>query len=189
MTANETFSKISSHLIEGMMLHDKMADYYDFIGLMGFKRIHEYRFLKDAAELRGVHRYFINHFNMLVPDKAVSQDWSIPMSWMEHVREDVGTETKRNAVISGMEKWKLWEHDTKRLYEQCYVELCDINEVAAACKVKELVSDADMTSKCADRLYIKLKGMDYDMPTIYILQDEIHSEYDEKTKGIGVNIC
>lgn len=189
MTVNEVFSKISAHLVEGMMIHEKMADYYDFLGLMGFKRIHEYRFLKDAVNLRGVHRYFINHFNMLLPDSPVSQSWDIPSSWKNHVREDVGTDTKRNAVISGIENWKSWEHDTKRLYEQCYTELCDIGEVAAACKVKELISDADMTAKCADRLYIKLKGMDYDMPTIYILQDEIHHEYDEKTKCLGVNIC
>lgn len=88
-----------------------------------------------------------------------------------------------------MEKWSEWEHETKKFYEQCYIELFGLDEVAAACKVKELIVDADIAAKCADRLYIKLRGMDYDMPTIYILQDEIHSEYDEKTKGIGVNIC
>lgn len=189
MTANEVFSKISSRLVEGMMLHEKMADYYDFLGLMGFKRIHEYRFLKDAAEIRGVHRYFINHFNMLMTESSVYQDWKIPQSWDGRTRDEVKTETKRNAVIAGLEKWVEWEHDTKRLYEQCYVELCDLDEVAAACKIKKLIIDEDMTAKCADRLHIKLKGMDYDMPTIYILQDEIHSEYDERTKKIGVNIC
>lgn len=189
MTASNVFSKISAHLVEGMMIHDRMADYYDFVGMMGFKRIHEYRFLKDAVEMRGIHRYFINHFNMLLPESDVSVTWQIPPSWDGHTRDDVRAETKRNAVISGMDKWVEWEHETKKLYEQCYGELCDIGEVAAACKVKELVSDADMTAKCADRLYIKLKGMDYDMPTIYIIQDEIHSEYDEKTKCLGVKIC
>lgn len=189
MTASEVFSKISSHMVEGMMLHEKMADYYDFLGLMGFKRIHEYRFLKDAADMRGVHRYFINHFNMLLQDNEIYQDWNIPKSWNGHTRNEVKSDTKRNSIIAGMEKWAGWEHETKKLYEQCYIELCDLDEVAAACKVKELIMDADMTAKCADRLNIKLKGMDYDMPTIYILQDEIHSEYDEKTKGIGVSIC
>lgn len=188
-TASEVFSKISSRLIEGMMLHDRLADYYDFLGLMGFKRIHEYHFLRDSADLRGVKRYYINHFNMLLPDGEVTPEWNIPESWAGHYREDVRIETKKNAVKAGTEKWSEWAHDTKRLYETCYRDLCDIDEIAAACKVKELIMDADMSAKCADRLSVRLKGMDYDMPTISIMQDEIHSEYKEKTKEIGISIC
>lgn len=189
MTVSEIFTKISSHLVESMMLHDRMADYYDFLGLMGFKRIHEYLFLKSAVEMRGVHRYYINHSNMLLPDGNVGPNWNIPESWMNHYRSDVKFDTKRNAVKSGTDKWCEWEHETKHLYEMCYRELCDTSEIAAACKIKELISGADMTAKCADRMCVRLKGMDYDMPTITIMQDEIHSEYDEKTKCLGVSIC
>lgn len=188
-TAGEVFAKISTRLIEGMMLHDRMADYYDFLGLMGFKRMHEYKFLKDSVELRGVRRYYINHFNMLLTDQASAPEWNIPASWFDHYRIDVGSETKKNAVKSGVEKWCEWEHESKHLYETCYRELCESDEIAAACKIKELIMRADMAAKCADRLLIRLKGMDYDMPTITIMQDEIHSEYDEKEKDMGVKFC
>lgn len=188
-TASEVFSKIVSHLIEGMMLHDRMADYYDFLGLMGFKRLHEYHYLCDAVELRGVHRYYINHFNMLIPEQNVVSPWSIPSSWFNYERQSVGAGTKKASVQSGVEAWAEWEHNTKKLYEQCYCDLCDIGEVAAACKVKELISDADMECKCADRLHIRLKGMEYDMPAIFMMQDEMHEEYDKKEKEVGVSIC
>lgn len=189
MTPSEVFTKITTHLVEGMMLHDRMADYYDFLGLMGFKRIHEYHFLKNAAEMRGVRRYYINHFNMLLPDGDVAPDWNIPESWAGHYRADVRSETKKNAVKAGVDKWCEWAHETKRLYEECYRDLCEADEIAAACKVKELLMDADMSAKCADRLCVRLKGMDYDMPTVSIMQDEIHSEYAKKTEGLEVSIC
>lgn len=189
MTANEIFSNISSRLIEEMMLNDKMANYYDFLGLMGFKRIHEYHFFCNAAEMRGLNRYFINHFNALINNQDVSSPWSIPASWLDHTRQDVGLETKKNAIRSGCEKFCDWMHETKRIYEQSYSDLCDIGEVAAACKVKELVAKTDMTAKCADRLHLKLKSMDYDMTAICIMQDEIHEEYAKKTKEIGIDIC
>lgn len=189
MTISEVFSKLSAHLVEGMMIHDRMADYYDFLGLMGFKRMHEYFFLRDAAEMRGVKRYYGNHVNKLLPESAVSPPWSIPASWYGYSRSDVGADTKRTSVKNGIEKLSAWVHEGKQLYEQCYQDLCELGEIAAACKVRELVSLADMEAKHIDRLAINLKGIDYDMPTIFLMQDEIHRCYDEKTRGIGVTIC
>jgi hypothetical protein len=189
MTTGDVFSKISARMIEGMMLHDKMANYYDFLGLMGFKRMHEYHFLCDAVEMRCVNRYYINHYNLLLSESTVSEPFSIPASWYGHVRRDVGPSNKRSSIKSAMETWCDWQKETKKLYETCYRDLCDMDEIAAACKVKELVTCADMTLKCVDRLTLKLHSMDYDLPTILLMQADIHSEYDEKEKEIGVSIC
>ena len=46
-----------------------------------------------------------------------------------------------------------------------------------------------MELKDACRLYLKLQSIDYDMPTILLMQDEMHEYYREKEKGIGVDIC
>ncbi len=35
MTIEEIFSEISKHMIEGIMIHAQMADYYNFLGLKG----------------------------------------------------------------------------------------------------------------------------------------------------------
>lgn len=189
MTVSEIFSTIKTHIIEGIMFHDKMADYYDFLGLMGFKRMHEYHFLDEAAEMRGINRYFINRYNMLIPETDVKNPKTIPERWYNYNRKSIDINAKKSAIRSSVESWCVWEHDSKKLYEMCYGELCDIGEVAAACKVKDLIISVDMELKCADRLFIRLENMDYDMPTITMMQDEMHSEYSEKEKEIGVSIC
>lgn len=189
MTVSEVFEKIDAHMKEGMIFHDKMADYYDFLGLMGFKRLHEYRFFEESAAMRGVNRYYINHFNRLIEESKMEPKSVIPASWYGPERREVGTSAKRSAIRSGMEAWMAWEKETKVLYERCYCCLCKLEEIAAACKVKELISDVDMELKEACRLNLKLQSIDYDMPTILLMQDEMHEHYREKEKGIGVDIC
>lgn len=37
MQVIDAFAKVSDHMIEGMMMHEQMADYHNFLGLEGFK--------------------------------------------------------------------------------------------------------------------------------------------------------
>lgn len=39
MPVIDVFAKVSDHLIDGIMMHEQMADYYNFLGLDGFKRL------------------------------------------------------------------------------------------------------------------------------------------------------
>lgn len=189
VTCAEVFSKIDAHMKTGMILHDQLANYYDFLGLMGFKRLHEYHFLREAVSMRGLNRYFINHHNMLIDDGEMHIESAIPQAWHKTTRRDVGISTKRSAAKSGMDMWAEWERKTKKLYEECYCALCDSGEIAAACKVKQLVADVDMELKEADRLALKMQAIDYDMPTMILMQDELHECYREKEKSVGVDIC
>lgn len=59
MTVEEIFSKISAHMIEGMMFHEQMCNYYDFLGLHGYKRCHEYHYLCETIEHRKLERFYI----------------------------------------------------------------------------------------------------------------------------------
>lgn len=67
MSVIDVFAKVSDHLIDGMMMHEQMADYYNFLGLDGFKRLHEYHFLCETISMRRIHRYFVDHCNQLLP--------------------------------------------------------------------------------------------------------------------------
>lgn len=40
-----------------------------------------------------------------------------------------------------------------------------------------------------DRKMIELYSIDYDLPTIYLCQNETHEKYAEAEKHIGVDIC
>ena len=189
MELKEIYSGIVSHMIKGMMVHAQMADYYDFLGLQGYKRCHEYHFLKETCAYRGVSRYFINHHDMLIPDERIENPNVIPESWFNHKREDVDSSTKKNAIKAGLTKWVEWERDTKAFYQQMYQELINLGEIASACKVKELIVDVDCELKKAERYWLNKEAMSYDMPTIISEQKKKHDKYKKKCEKMGVYIC
>ena len=118
MTVEEIFATISSHMVKGLMIHTQLADYYDFLGLCGYKRCHEYHALKETCSYRGINRYYINHYNKLVVEQPIENPEVIPQNWYQYTRQDVDANTKRNAVKNGLDKWVEWEQETKKLYEQ-----------------------------------------------------------------------
>lgn len=189
MTVNNIFANISAREIEGIMMHEQFSDYFDFLGLMGFKRIHEYQFLSESVELRGIHRYFINHYGQLVNQVNVSSKSYIPSAWYGFDRSQVDAEAKKNAVKNCIETWVEWERESKKYYENCYCNLCDLHEIAGAMKVKELIMDVDMELKNACRLHVMLGSIGYDLNSMFLMQDEIHEKYKQMEKEMGVDIC
>ena len=189
MELKEIYSTIASHMIKGMMIHAQMADYYDFLGLEGYKRCHEYHLMEESCAYRGISRYFINHHNMLIPEERIENPDIIPESWFGHTREDVDTGTKKTAVKAGLTKWVEWERETKQLYERMYKELMELGEVASASKVKELVEDVDCELKHAERYKLNKEAIGYDMTEIIAEQKRKHDKYKKKMKHLGVTIC
>ena len=189
MTIAEIFKKISTHQIEGLMLHDQLADYFDFLNLHGYKRMHEYHYLSESISMRTTHRYYINHYNMLIEEDDVSSPSVLPSTWKLRTRYDVDIGTRKKSVLNAFEKWKTWECDTKELYEKLYSEACELCEIAAALKIKELIADVDQELKYAERMFIELKSVDFDMTYILEKQDELHEKYKNMSKKIGAYIC
>lgn len=180
MELKEIYSKLSEHMIQGMMFHDQMSNYYDFLGLQGYKRCHEYHFLAETLNYRCLCRYFINHHNMLIPETRFDNTSVIPESWYSHVRSDVDVATKKNAVKTGLTKWVEWERDTKRFYQQMYQELMNIGEVASACKVECFIKDVDKELKKAERYWLNKEAIEYNIGSIIAEQQDEHDKYKHK---------
>ena len=190
MTVEEIYAELSQHMIQGIMMHEQLANYYDFLGLKGYKRCHEYHYIAETCAHRGLNRYFINHHNKLIPYRDVENPDVMPNTWYNHVRSDVDANTKKNAVRIGLTKWVDWERDTKKLYEHMYKELMEIDEVASAIKVKELICDVDCELKKAERYWLDKEAIGYDMPTIISEQKSKHNKYKRKMrKEYRVRIC
>ena len=189
MTVDEIFSKIDSHIINGIMLHDSLAEYYDFLDLHGFKRCHEYHAIKEFCSHRTLVRYYVNHYCKLLKSEHGDSPKIVPNNWYNYSRSQIDSNTKKRAIRDGFAKWKEWETLTKKTYESAYCDLCELKEIAAACKIKNLISDVDMELKYVDRKHVLLESIDYDLPTITLMQDELHEKYADKTKSIGVTIC
>lgn len=186
MTVEDIYSKLAAHMIQGLMAHEQLANYYDFLGLKGYKRCHEYHYLEETCNYRKLCRYFINHHNKLIPESEVDNPEIIPQSWYKYSRQDVDTTTLTNAVKNGVSTWVNWEKQTKQLYEEMYKELIDINEVASAMKIKEFICDVDKELKCAERKYLELKAVDYSLEYVISVQHDIHDKYKKKMKELEV---
>ena len=187
MELAEIYSKIASHMIKGIMFHTEMADYYDFLCLQGYRACHEYHLLDEMCTYRNLCHYVINHHNMLIPDEKIENPEAIPASWYKHVRQDADMQTKKEAVKTGLTAWVNWEKETKELYEKMYTELMNIDEVASACKIKELVLDVDHELKKAEQYWLNKEAIDYDMPTI--ISEQKHKKEKYKAKIKEMKLC
>lgn len=192
MTVREIYTKIATQMLKGIMIHQDLANYYDFLGLKGYKRCHEYHFLCETLNYRSLNRYFINHHNMLISVDITQSAVSpvIPDSWYNHTRQDVDATTKRNAIKSGLDMWVTWERETKKLYEQMYKELLDIDEIASANKVCEFICDIDRELKKVERYQLNKESTGYDMSDIIHEQEKKHRKYKHKCQSeLRITIC
>lgn len=185
----EVFSAINARQITALMFHDEMADLFDFIGLRGFKRMHEYQYLAESAEHRCIKRYYLNHHGMLLPEEEIEEVDVIPDDWYQYNRMDVTPAVRKQAVQKAMEQYYDWEAETKELYQKCAAYLIAWQKVADFNKVNALVQDVDKELKYLERLCIELKAVDYDAVYIESIQDRLHEKYKGMSKDIGVDIC
>lgn len=177
MTVSEIFSALSAHFIKGLMIHDQLADYYDFLSLRGYKRCHEYHFKKESCSYRKLHRYYLNHYHKLIEEQRVDNPNVIPENWYKYLRTDVDPQTKKNAVKTGIAKWVEWERSTKSKLQEVYTDLYEQGEIATAMFIKEFIEDVDCELKYAERKYIDLMSVDYDLSFILEEQKRLHDKY------------
>ena len=180
MNIEEIFKDISQRFLRGVMFHDYMVDYFNFLNLHGYKRMHEYHAKHEMKGFRKLHRFYIDHYNKLVPDIRFENEEYIPSSWYQYTRQDVDANTKRNAVKEAFEKWESWESETKKYYEQMYKELLDIGEVDSAKKLCAMVEDVSEELKWVQRKRIDLSSADYSIDYILGEQNFYHDFYKKK---------
>lgn len=180
MTVEEIFGKISTHMLNGVMVHEQLANYYDFLGLCGYKKCHEYHFYSESISYRNICNFYISTFNKLISEQIPDTSSVIPQSWYRYGRFDVDINTKKNAIQTGLNKWVNWERDTKKFYESMYKELINIGEINAAIMVSKLVEDVSSELKCAEQYLLNKEMIGYNMSDIIAEQDCERDMYSKK---------
>lgn len=183
-TIEEIYAEINARMIAALMFHSQMADYFDFLGLRGYKRLHEYQYVSEGKERRELNRYYINHHNRMISDRYEGSVQMIPEGWKNANRISVGKSTKQKAVEDGFNEYRQWESDTKALYEKYAVTLRDDGHIADALRVEMLVDDVDGELKCLERMLVDLISAGYDMVYIVESQNSIHDRYKRKTAKV-----
>lgn len=192
-TAEEIFAQIKNRQIAALMFHGQMADYFDFLSLHGYKRLHEYQYFAESAEFRHISRYYINHHGKLLPEGFEGEMGfegeinPIPAAWLTANRMAVGKSTKQKAVEDGFNMYREWESGTKATYERYVARLRELGHEADAIFVDGLVEDVDYELKCLDRIILDLISAGYDMVYIVESQKAMHDKYKRKIKEISLN--
>ena len=180
MTLEDVFSKLSSHLIEGLMFHDQLSNYFGFLSLNGYEMCHKYHYLSESLSYKELNSYYLKHYNKLVKEGKPTNPSAIPQSWYKFTRQDVDTNTKKNAVQAGFTKWVTWERDTKNIYEAMYSELVALGNIDASLFVAELIRDVSEELVEAEQYLTDLETDGYDISDIIIWQEELIKRYRKK---------
>lgn len=180
MTLGDIYSKISSHMISNIMKHEQLMNYYNFLGLSGYKKCHEYHYLAETMSHVKLCNYFVTHHNMLISEEKISNPNTIPENWYKYSRQDVDDNTKKNAVKNGLTMWVDWERETKELYEHMYRELIGIGEVASAAFLERMIQDVDKELAKAEKYQLLKEAVNYDIGHIIGEQHKKHKKYERK---------
>lgn len=167
MTSEDVFSKISSHMIKGIMIHEELANYFGFLKLCNYEREQTKRYVSESKSLAKLHSYYTGHYCKLFPKTSIEIPSVIPEAYFGHESSELDAKDIRSSVKSIFERWVEWEEETKALYVECYIELRDnISDVTAAIMVMDLIKDVDEELMKAKNHWYVLKNSNYDIVLI-----------------------
>lgn len=187
MPFEEICKLVAQRLLQGCMNHEQFANYYDFLGLKGYSTFHEYHFFEQMHGYRQFITYYIQHQDRLVQDfspNTLSSFNILPDNWYGYTRQDVDTNTRRNAVKSGLEKYVHWEKETKKFFEDMYSQAIQQGFIGISIQIKKLIKSVEQEIKYANKEYLQIKSTEYDMPTIVTKQDCLIKKYKKKLHQI-----
>ena len=184
MTVDEIFSQLISHMVEGLMIQAQLSDYYGFLGMAGYQECHRYHFFTESKNYRDLMEYYISHYNKIPTEDRIDNPDIIPESWYQYSRQDVNSSIRINSIQIGMDKWVDWEKKTKVFYEQMFLELTNLKEIAASVMLKKYIQDVDkeLAEACQERL--EASAIDFNASNLVDDQNRIYKKYKKKLKEI-----
>ena len=184
MTNEEIFTQVIARMIKGLMVHDQLATYYDFLGLEGYKRCHEYHFLEESKVYRKMCHFYMKEYDLLLPETKFDNPNIIPNAWYGYTRQEVDIKTKQTAVQKGLNEWVRWEDGTSSLYQKLYKELIANGEVAAAAKLADIICHVKEELYTAKQYQLNKISTNYDMTDIIQEQKFYHDKYKKMIKEV-----
>ena len=176
----EVYGIINARQVTALMFHSEMADMFGFLGLEGFKCMHEYQFLTESAGHRATKSCYLSHHDKILSDDEVRGIDIVPDEWLRYTRMDVTPSVRRQSVEKAMNEYLKWEKDTKEILCHCAAYLLDWHKMSDYEWVKCLINDVTEELKCLKELCLKLRASDYDMSYIVGIQDELCCKYHHK---------
>lgn len=187
MDERALYSEIERHMVKGIMFHNDMSDYFNFIGLHGFKRIHEYQFYDEEIGRRKLCRKVLDMHNILIPHNKVEIEKYIPDDWYNYTRMDIDDSVIPKFVKNAWMMYKHWEEETKDLYTGIAYAFYEKGMLCDYELIKEYLHDVQIELKKIYRMCERLNIIAYDVVGISEMQDKIHDEYKSKLKNLEIS--
>jgi len=184
-SCQEIITEILTRQMINIKMHNQLAVCFDYLNLQGYKRMHEYNYLKEVLSNRKTERYFVNHTNYLAIPKETAVKSMIPDGWEKYSRFDVTSSIKQKAVKDSFERYREWEAETKKVFSKYAEELRSLGELDIAEHVECLVKKVSKELYKLDRKIIELETVGYDMIYITQIQCDVHKRYKKKTAKLG----
>lgn len=170
MTVEEIYSKVSSHMVKGMMIHLKLSEYYSFLNLPKYSKFQYHRYLEESEGYHKLSEYYMKNHCRLIIEEKIDIPNVIPETWYKHTKQDIDGDTIKKGVHDGLTMWVDWEKETKLLYENMCSELLDIGEISDTIVMKELVSD--VTNELALAIEYKMNKEVTNYDTVLIIEEQ-----------------
>ena len=184
MSIEEIFSQVSQHMIQGLMVHTQLSDYFYFLGLSGYGKCHEYHYFEESNNFRKSCTFYLENYNRFIKDSRIDNPQVIPENWYMYTRNQVDPDTRKTAIQKGFEYWVKWEEDTLSLYQKMYKELINSGEIASAIFIENCVKDVNNELVKAEQKLLELKIIDFDIFDIMEEQEPLLKKYSKKMKGV-----
>ena len=184
MNIEEIFSLIAARMVEGLMIHSQMSDYFCFLGLEGYAKCHKYHYFEENCNYRKISYYYLTHYNQIITERPFSNPNIIPADWYKYKRQNVDMAVRKASIKAGFEKWVKWEKESKKVYETYYQELIKLNEIAAATELQKYIVDVDYELSDAEEKLLTLTAIDFDISDIIAEQDKLAKKYKKELKEI-----
>lgn len=186
MSCEEIFQTLRDRQITALMFHDQSADLFDFLGLKGFKRMHEYQYVSESIGHRRLSEYYLNHHNKILPESYVENPRAIPGDWIKYTRFEVTTAIRRQAVEKSFIDYHNWESETREVYCHCAKRLWELGYLDDFNQVNCLVQDVSLELKYLERMIISLRSISYDPVQVEAMQQELHDHYKCKMEKLEI---
>ena len=153
-------------MVEGVSFHEEMWKAFQFHGLWKYAKEQKEHHFEEERMYYKVYHYYTTHYFKILDVAAAGKYNLIPSSWMKYSAAMVDIGTKRNAIKELFGKWIEWEKETKKLYDEMYLELTNLREIAAAIYIEKLIEDVDAELKQVQKDVLNLEAIGYDMTLI-----------------------
>ena len=186
LSCMEIYAEIDKHMTAALMFHSGMSDYFNFIGLHGFKRIHELQYYDESIGKRKLHKKVLDIHNKLIPIKGHEKLEVIPKEWYSYTRMDIDDSVLTKFVRSAMKQYKEWEEETKKFYEAVCCVFYEKGWFIDYNLMMCYLEDVQHELKKIYRMCEELNGTGYDVLYIVEIQKQIHDEYKNKMKKLKI---